>query len=174
VWCKEYRHNRVYSVTHLLCLLTLVEFDESVLERISSLLVSNHLATHDCPESRKNELQIFISRDRVEFADKKHVLRRPDICKWQISNHFESQSRCSGSFLSSKAFFFFLGQRGQRVFIFCNAGRVIGWTDRGGRRLDKARRVRKRVVYAALMSFWRNQSKCTTHRESQRVVSAHL
>lgn len=40
----------------------------------------------DGSKAGEDDLQIFISGDRVQLADKQHILWRFDICVWQITD----------------------------------------------------------------------------------------
>lgn len=61
---------------YLLRFLALVEFNESILQRVTGLLVPDDLTTHDGAETRKYELQIFVPSHGVKFAHKKYILWR--------------------------------------------------------------------------------------------------
>lgn len=68
--------------TYLFGVLTLVKFNERVLERIAGLFVSDDLTAHDWAKTRENKLEIIISCYRVELAHKKDVLWRSHVGKW--------------------------------------------------------------------------------------------
>lgn len=74
-----------------LAVLLVPELDESVLQTVAGLLVAYHLARKNLAESREDEFQIFVSRHRVELAHEQDLLRRCDLCEWQISDEFEGE-----------------------------------------------------------------------------------
>jgi hypothetical protein len=55
-------------------------------------LVSDNFTTQNLAETAKDELQIFVASHGVQFANEQNVLRRLDLCKRQISHHFQSES----------------------------------------------------------------------------------
>lgn len=52
-----------------------LEFNESILQRITGNLISDHLTSLDLPEPAEDNLQIVIRRHRVELANKQNILR---------------------------------------------------------------------------------------------------
>lgn len=73
------------------------EFDEGVLQTVARFLVANNFTRQDLPKAGKDELEILVLRDRVQFADKKNLLRWSDFGEWQVAHQLECQ-RLSSSF----------------------------------------------------------------------------
>ena len=96
-------------MTYLLCLLALVKLDERVLQRISGLLVADHLTTHDCPEAGEYELEVFVASDGVQLAHEQDVLWRPDVREGEVADHLERERGCLSCFLSPALLFFLFG-----------------------------------------------------------------
>lgn len=57
-----------------------LEFNESILQRITGNLISDHLTSLDLPEPAEDNLQIVIRRHRVELANKQNILRWSNFC----------------------------------------------------------------------------------------------
>jgi hypothetical protein len=64
------------------------KLNKGILKRISSSTVSNDLCVDLFVETRKDEFQILILRDWIEFADKQDSVGCFDFCRRQISQHF--------------------------------------------------------------------------------------
>jgi len=111
--------------THLFGILSLVKFNKGILQRVPRLLVPYHLATHDRPEPREDELQVFIPCDRVQLAHKQHVLWWPDIRKRQVTDHLQRQRSGSGCLFPPFCLRLFFRQCRQRVFIFRDTSRIV-------------------------------------------------
>ena len=60
-------------------------------------LVMDDLTAHDFPESRKDQVEVFISHYRIKLADKKKVLRWPHVDKRQVTRSASSGKVSSGS-----------------------------------------------------------------------------
>lgn len=134
---------------NLLSVLSFVKLYKCILQRISRPFVADYLTTHDGPEPRKNELEVRVSGDWIQFAYKQDVFGRANVRKWQVANHFEGQRRCCCCFFPTFALLLLLRQSGKSIFIF---GDPCGVIRRPGRRrgwLDETSRVRKWVVYGS-------------------------
>mmetsp|Transcript_146 Transcript_146/g.491 ORF Transcript_146/g.491 Transcript_146/m.491 type:complete len:258 (+) Transcript_146:279-1052(+) len=92
------------DAVHLfVCLFTgclFLKLNEGVVQGVARHVVSDDFALHHFPEPRKNELEILVSSDRIEFADEQDVVWCLHLCIGQIAEHLQD----SGSGLS----FFFL------------------------------------------------------------------
>lgn len=110
------------EVSHLLSIVPLIKLNKRILERVTRLLIPDNLTTHNVSESREYKFQIFISSDRIELADKEHVLWRTNIGEGQVPHHLESESRGGSGLFAANSLLLVLWERRQRVFVFRDAG----------------------------------------------------
>ena len=66
-----------------------IKLHECILQTVPSLLIPDNLTTHHFPKSGEDDFEVFVSCDRIQFADKQNILRRSHIRVRKIPNHFE-------------------------------------------------------------------------------------
>lgn len=103
--------------TYLLSGRLLVKLDEGVLQRIPTSPIPHYLTRQDLAESREDQLEIFVLRNRVQFAHEQNVLGRSDRGKGDITDHLQRQSGRGGSGESALRFDLFFRHGFQRVFL---------------------------------------------------------
>jgi hypothetical protein len=64
------------------------EFGKCVLQGSTSLLIANDLHLDVFIKTRKNQLEIFIDRHRIEFANKQDIFRCSNVGIGQVAQHF--------------------------------------------------------------------------------------
>lgn len=61
---------REASGTYLLCGILLVKLDKSILQTIPRFLIPDNFTTQDLAKSRKDQFEIFIRGDGIQFTHK--------------------------------------------------------------------------------------------------------
>jgi len=115
---------------NLFSIFSFIKLNESILQRVPSLLVPDNLTAHDGAKPRKDKFEILITCYRVKLAYKQHIFRGSYVREGEVSNHFEGQSRCCCGFFASQALFLLFRECSKRVFVLGDPSRVVWWPRR--------------------------------------------
>lgn len=73
--------NTVHLEIRLFSRFPLVKLNESILQRITRLLVLDDFTAEDLAESTENEFEVLGARNGVQLADKEDILRWTNLSK---------------------------------------------------------------------------------------------
>jgi hypothetical protein len=144
--------DRIHLGVGFFAALLVFKLNKGVLQAVSCLLVPDHLAAQDVAKAAKDEFQVLVRSDGIQFADEENVFRRLDLGKRQVAHHLKRQGLCRGFALPPPPLGFgggfLIGLLVQQLLVLGNAHRCeLGL---GGRRrvagLSQACRVWVRVI----------------------------
>eukprot|EP00613_Pedinella_sp_CCMP2098_P003636 CAMPEP_0171636356 /NCGR_PEP_ID=MMETSP0990-20121206/27353_1 /TAXON_ID=483369 /ORGANISM="non described non described, Strain CCMP2098" /LENGTH=316 /DNA_ID=CAMNT_0012208455 /DNA_START=252 /DNA_END=1200 /DNA_ORIENTATION=- len=79
----------VHLAVRFLARFQLLELNERVVQAVPRHIVSNDVALHDLAEPAEDQLEIFVTRHRVQFGDEQRIFGSPGLGVWQVPKHLQ-------------------------------------------------------------------------------------